>query len=241
MRKVVVVGIACLIAGLLVGWYSGRYALERYWTQPLVLKRLAAADVERSSGDGADPVPSIGTSVLRPAPLALARKALAEMVRQDPLVMTIGNHDARLSSKLSAAVPEFEGVPGFDLRSHIGADWAMAWQIEINGSGPDSVLVNHRHRSGASATKANALAAGRANVTGHTHQPGITRLSHGARHLYGVDAGCLAALNSRAFVPKRQTPMSVPKPIFTPALTAWRKLASCAVMICCALATNSGG
>jgi hypothetical protein len=76
----------------------------------------------------------------------------------------------------------------------------MAWQVEINGSGPGSVLVKHRHRSGASATKANVLAAGRSIVTGHTHQPGITRISHGSRHLYGVDAGCIAALNSRAFV-----------------------------------------
>ncbi len=57
MRKVVAVGITCLVVGLLLGWYSGRYALERYWTQPLVLKRLAAADVQRSSGAGADPVP----------------------------------------------------------------------------------------------------------------------------------------------------------------------------------------
>jgi len=91
MRKVVAVGITCLVVGLLLGWYSGRYALERYWTQPLVLKRLAAADVKRSSGEGADPVPAIGTRVLEPAPLALARAALAEMTRQDPLLMTVGN------------------------------------------------------------------------------------------------------------------------------------------------------
>jgi hypothetical protein len=115
-------------------------------------------------------------------------------------VLTIGNHDARLSSRLSAVAPEFEGVPGFDLRSHIDPAWALAWQVEINGSGPDSVLVKHRHRSGPGATRANVLAAGRSIVTGHTHQPGITRLSHSSRHLYGVDAGCIAALNSRAFV-----------------------------------------
>jgi hypothetical protein len=44
------------------------------------------------------------------------------------------------------------------------------------------------------------IAAGRSIVTGHTHQPGITRISHGSHHLYGVDCGCVAALNSRAFV-----------------------------------------
>jgi hypothetical protein len=97
-------------------------------------------------------------------------------------------------------MPRPEGVKGFALRDHIATEWAMAWQVEINGSGPDSVLVKHRHRSGASATKANVIAAGRSIVTSHTHQPGITRLSHGMRHLYGVDTGCIAALSSRAFV-----------------------------------------
>jgi hypothetical protein len=136
--------------------------------------------------------------------LAVVRERMAEIASvaglDTSLVMTIGNHDARLDSKLSASVPELEGVPGLDLRSQISPEWAIAWQVEINGSDPASVLVKHRHRSGASATKANVLAAGRSIVTGHTHQPGITRISHGSWHLYGVDAGCIASLNSRAFV-----------------------------------------
>jgi hypothetical protein len=120
----VAVGITCLVVGLLVGWYSGRYALERYWTQPLVLKRLAAADVERSSGAGADPVPAIGTRVLQPAPLALARVALAEMTRQDPLIMTLGNVKTGepesqlkldLTNRGKCAITSFSGVAyGYD-------------------------------------------------------------------------------------------------------------------------------
>jgi hypothetical protein len=91
MRKIVLVGVACLIVGVLIGWFSGRFMLERYWTQPLVLKRLAAADVERSTGVGADPVPPLSSVVLRPAPLALSRIALADVTRNDPLVMTLGD------------------------------------------------------------------------------------------------------------------------------------------------------
>ncbi len=91
MRKLVVVGCTCLVAGLLVGWYAGRFMQERYWTQPLVLQRLAAADVARSSGAGADPVPAPGTVVLRPTPLELARRVIAEITRQDPLVVTVGD------------------------------------------------------------------------------------------------------------------------------------------------------
>jgi hypothetical protein len=75
----------------------------------------------------------------------------------------------------------------------------MAWQVEINGSGSDSVLVRHRFKGGHAAGRANILASGRSTLTGHTHQAGTARISHGPRHLWGVDAGCIAALNSRAF------------------------------------------
>jgi hypothetical protein len=124
MRKLVVVGIICLSVGLLVGWVSGRFMLERYWTQPLVLKRMAAVDVERSSGEGADPVPPLGATVLRPAPLALARIALADITRHDPLVMTIGDVKAGspesqlhldLTNRGKCAVSSFSGVAyGYD-------------------------------------------------------------------------------------------------------------------------------
>src|SRR5215469_11792361 len=136
--------------------------------------------------------------------LAIFRHRMSEIASiaglDTELVMTMGNHDVRLDTFLSQNAPAFEGVMGFSLRDHIDPSWAISWQVEINGCDPASVLVKHPHRSGASATKANVLTAGRSIVTGHSHQPGITRISHGARHLYGVDAGCIAALNSRAFV-----------------------------------------
>ena len=124
MRKVVVVGIICLFVGLLLGWFSGRFMLERYWTQPLVLKRMAAADVERSSGDGADPVPPLGAVVLRPAPFERARMVLVELTRRDPLVVTLGDvgrgsdesHlNLDLTNRGKCAVSSFSGVAyGYD-------------------------------------------------------------------------------------------------------------------------------
>jgi hypothetical protein len=105
MRKVVVVGAVCLVVGVFIGWYSGRFMLERYWTQPLVLERLAEADVQRSSAPGADPSPPVGALVLGPAPLARARMVMAEITRQDPVVMTLadvgtGNDGSQLNVEL---------------------------------------------------------------------------------------------------------------------------------------------
>ncbi len=124
MRKVVIVGIICLIVGSLLGWVSGRFMLERYWTQPLVLKRLAAADVEPSTGPGADPAPKVGTLVLRPTPLARARMVVAELTLQDPLQLTLGDvgtgtSESRLNLDLKnrgkCAINAFSGVAyGFD-------------------------------------------------------------------------------------------------------------------------------
>ncbi len=128
MRKVVIVGIICLIVGTLLGWCSGRFMLERYWTQPLVLKRLAATDVEPSTGQGADPAPKVGTVVLRPTPLARARMVLGEITRQDPLQMTLGDvgtssTESRLNLDLTnrgkCAISAFSGVAyGFDAYGH---------------------------------------------------------------------------------------------------------------------------
>lgn len=124
MRKVIVVGSICLVAGLLIGWYAGRFMQERYWTQPLVLKRLAAADVERSSVPGADPVPAVGTVVLRPTPLERARRVIAEITRADPLVVTLGDVgtgtagsqlNLELKNRGKCSVSAFSGVAyGFD-------------------------------------------------------------------------------------------------------------------------------
>jgi hypothetical protein len=124
MRKIVLIGVGCLIVGIVIGWFSGRFMLERYWTQPLVLKRLAAADVERSTGQGADPVPPLSTVVLRPAPLELSRIALADVTRRDPLVVTLGDvgtgHDASqlnldLVNRGKCTVSAYAGVAyGYD-------------------------------------------------------------------------------------------------------------------------------
>jgi hypothetical protein len=157
LRKVVVVGCVCLIAGVLIGWYSGRFMLERYWTQPLVLKRLAEADVQRSSAPGADPSPPVGAVVLGPAPLARARMVLAEITAQDPVVMTLGdvgtgNEGSQLNLELKnrakCAVVELSGVAyGYDAygqasRMNQGGEHYVAFsEKNVTGLAPASTHV----------------------------------------------------------------------------------------------------
>jgi len=85
------VGGACLLVGLLVGIFLGRFLLEREWSQPAVLLRVSAADARRSTGKDADPCPKEGALVLGPAPVARARMVLAEITKSDPLVITVGD------------------------------------------------------------------------------------------------------------------------------------------------------
>src|SRR5687768_18414478 len=50
-----------------------------------------------------------------------------------------GNHDQRFNTKLSAMVPEFEGVPGFNLMDHLPA-WQFGMSLMIN----EHTMVKHR-------------------------------------------------------------------------------------------------
>lgn len=124
MRKLVMIGGVCLAVGLLVGWFLGRFLLERDWSQPRVLERLSAADAQRSTGKDAAPAPPVGALVLRPAPLARSRLVLAELTSKDPLVATLGdvaNSDEgnvlnlELNNRGKCAISAFSGVAyGYD-------------------------------------------------------------------------------------------------------------------------------
>ena len=60
-KMTIIVGVACLVLGLVAGIFIGRFLAERGWSQPKVLERLSAAEVQRSSGKDANPVPAAGS------------------------------------------------------------------------------------------------------------------------------------------------------------------------------------
>jgi hypothetical protein len=111
------------------------------------------------------------------------------------LVWPLGNHDARLESRLSLVAPEFEGVAGFTLKDHFPA-WHPCWSCWIG----ESVVIKHRFKGGVHATHNNTQASGMSTITGHLHSLKVTPYDDYRGTRWGVDTGCLADTNGPQFV-----------------------------------------
>lgn len=118
---IIVLVVVVLVSGLLVGWFVGRWDLERRWSEP---RTITEEDVRRSSEGDADPTPPAGTHVLAAMPIQRSRAALRALVEGDPVrvrVGSIGRSDGEMYLHLtlenhgSCAVREIDGVAyGFD-------------------------------------------------------------------------------------------------------------------------------
>jgi hypothetical protein len=102
-------------------------------------------------------------------------------------IWTIGNHDLRYESKLSANVPEMEGLPNTTLQ-----DLFPLWKFAVSAWINDQVVVKHRFKGGIHATHNNTLWAGKTIVTGHLHSLKVTPLSDYNGTRWGIDTGTLA-------------------------------------------------
>jgi hypothetical protein len=115
-------------------------------------------------------------------------------------IWTQGNHDARFEQMIANALPQYRGVKGVHLYDHF-ATWERAMSCFINeGIEGGATMVKHRWKSGQGATRANTLNAGVSMVTGHLHSQNVRPLSDYNRFdRYGVDTGCVADKEHRAF------------------------------------------
>jgi hypothetical protein len=109
-------------------------------------------------------------------------------------IWTLGNHDARFETRIATVAPEFAKVYGVHLRDHFPI-WEPAWSAFIN----DNVVVKHRFKGGIHAPHNNTVWAGRTMVTGHLHSAKVTPFTDYNGTRYGVDAGCVADSDARAF------------------------------------------
>lgn len=132
--------------------------------------------------------------------IAAARTVLEEIEaavsRNCKLVWTLGNHDSRFESIISARAPELAKVYGVHLKDHFSQRWQPCWSAWIN----NDVVVKHRYKGGFGATRANTLNAGTSIVTGHLHSANVRGLSDYRGTRWGVDTGCLADPSAQAFV-----------------------------------------
>lgn len=111
------------------------------------------------------------------------------------LAWPIGNHDIRFETRLASRAPELKGVAGTHLKDHFPA-WRPCWSVWVN----DSVIIKHRFpKGGAHATSNNPLWAGKSTVQGHLHSAQVRPFTDYNGTRYGVDAGCLADTDHKAF------------------------------------------
>ncbi|RZN21945.1 metallophosphoesterase [Bradyrhizobium sp. Leo121] len=123
-------------------------------------------------------------------------------------VWTLGNHDARFESMIANLAPQYRGIKGVHLSDHFGA-WDKAMSCFINeGIEGGATMVKHRFKGGQGATRANALNAGVSMVTGHLHSQNVRPLSdYRPYDRYGVDTGCVADKEHRAFSYTEDSPL----------------------------------
>lgn len=131
--------------------------------------------------------------------LEAVQDRLTELEKAAPpgcrLLRTIGNHDLRFDSMLSANAGTFEGIAGFRLRDHLPL-WHEAWRIQVNH---DTIILHDWHSGIHSAHNDVVKGGGFHVVTGHTHELTVkTHKGFGDPH-YGVKTGMVAEEDQRQF------------------------------------------
>lgn len=116
------------------------------------------------------------------------------MVRRNGCAYFTGN--SRFESRIANLAPEYAKIHGVHLKDHFPA-FQNAWSTVIN----ENVLIKHRFRAGIHAVHNNLMWSGMNIVTGHLHSAQVRPLTYyNDRTIWGMDTGCVADTNARAFV-----------------------------------------
>jgi UDP-2,3-diacylglucosamine pyrophosphatase LpxH len=123
-------------------------------------------------------------------------------------VWTLGNHDARFEQMIANAAPQYRGVKGVHLSDHFDGVWQKAMSCFINeGIEDGATMIKHRLKGGMGAPRANTLNAGVHVVTGHLHSQKVIPVTDYRGDRYGVDTGCVADKEHRAFAYHEDSPV----------------------------------
>ena len=112
-----------------------------------------------------------------------------------PKIWTLGNHDARFESRLAHVAPEFAKIKGVHLKDHFPI-WEPAWAVWIN----KDTVIKHRFKGGIHAPRNNTIHAGKSIITGHLHSAQVVPFTDYNDTRYGVDGGCVAETDHKAFI-----------------------------------------
>ena len=108
------------------------------------------------------------------------------------LIRSIGNHDARFETYLSANAPDFEEMTGSTLLDYLPR-WRASYAIHINPAQPGWTTVRHRPVSGGIHAAYNStLRSGVNYVHGHLHKLQVTPWGDYRGRRFGVDTGTMA-------------------------------------------------
>lgn len=110
-------------------------------------------------------------------------------------IWTLGNHDARFETRLATVASEYKGIKGIHLSDHFPL-WEKGWSVWIN----DAVVCKHRWKGGVHATHNNTVGSGKTMVTGHLHSQKVTPYTDYNGTRYGIDTGCVADPDHKAFL-----------------------------------------
>jgi hypothetical protein len=144
--------------------------------------------------------------------LEAAQDHLNDMVtaakRGSKKIWTRGNHDQRFEQLFANSAPNMKKVKGVHLYDHF-AIWDRAMSCFINYGKPSATMVKHRLAGGIHATYNNVKRAGTSIVTGHLHAQNVCAVSDYRDHdLFGVDTGCVAEKNHKAFSYTEDSPVN---------------------------------
>lgn len=110
-------------------------------------------------------------------------------------IWPLGNHDGRFETRLATVAPEFAKIAGVHLADHFPL-WEPCWSAFIN----QDVVIKHRFKGGIHAPHNNTMWSGRTLITGHLHSSKVIPFTDYNGTRYGVDTGCIADPDHRAFV-----------------------------------------
>ncbi len=113
----------------------------------------------------------------------------------------LGNHDARLETRIATVAPELINLFGTHLKDFF-PHWEPCFAVYIN----KDIVVKHRWKAGVHATHRNTVESGVTLITSHLHSLKITPYTDYNGTRYGGDTGCLAEPFGEQFLYSEDNP-----------------------------------